>query len=135
MVRIAVMAIRSQYAEAIYSGAKTHEYRRARTSFGIGDQVLIYEPMPVGRITGEFVVRSVRALTNANEVVRLEREMSITKAVQDYLSGARRITALEISSPSRWAVPVQLSEISPRLRAPQSYVFLRENDGLHRHRH
>jgi len=130
MARVAVMAIHTDYADAIYAGRKAFEYRRTTTSFRAGDTVLVYEPAARRLVTGHFVVGSVCVLAPPFEVDSREKASEVARVVERYLAGASRATALEIVAPARWRVPKMLVEVSPGLRAPQSYVFLRGNHGL-----
>lgn len=130
MARVAVMALKSVFANAVYAKTKAHEYRRTTTSFAAGDQVLVYETSPRGLVTGHFLVGRVLLLDAPFQVGALEPVPDMAEAVTRYLSGAKRATALEILNPTRWDVPKKLVEVSPTLRAPQSYVFLKDDHGL-----
>jgi predicted transcriptional regulator len=130
MARLALMAIQTVYADALYAGRKAFEYRRTSTSFARGDKVLVYEPGSRGLVTGHFVVGGVDVLAPPFEINAREDDSDISIAVERYLQGAKRATALKIWDATRWAEPKKLVQISPGLRAPQSYVFLRGEHGL-----
>jgi predicted transcriptional regulator len=132
MARVAVMALKTVFANAVYARTKAYEYRRTSTTFAPGDQVLVYETSPRGLVTGHFLVGRILLLDAPFEVRALERVSEIAEAVTSYLSGAIRATALEIVNPTRLAVPRKLVDVSTTLRAPQSYVFLKDSHGLFR---
>lgn len=49
-----IITIRTEFAEKIYSGEKHFELRKRFPHIAYGTRCWIYEPMPVGRITGCF---------------------------------------------------------------------------------
>jgi predicted transcriptional regulator len=123
MSRLVLMAIRPNFANLIYSRQKLFEYRRVRTSIRSGDRVLIYESGAGGFVTGEFWVGKV--LHEAAEVLAaLEQQLTVRRLVDEYLVGSLRGSAMEVVAPQRWTIPMELRALYPRLRAPQSYLFL-----------
>ena len=51
-----LISIRSEFARKIYDGTKTIELRKCYPNFDCNTYCWIYEPKPVGLITGYFVV-------------------------------------------------------------------------------
>ena len=49
-----LITIKSEYASQIYAGMKTIELRKRTPKVPIGTPCLIYEPLPIGRVTGYF---------------------------------------------------------------------------------
>ena len=49
-----LITIKSEYASQIYAGMKTVELRENNPKVPIGTPCLIYEPLPIGRVTGYF---------------------------------------------------------------------------------
>ena len=56
--RIALLSIKPAYADAIFAGSKTIEFRRSRIAADI-DIVLVYATRPVGQVVGWFEVAGV----------------------------------------------------------------------------
>lgn len=50
-----IISIRHAFAERIYSGEKMYEFRKRRPNILIGTRCWIYEPLPIGKITGYFI--------------------------------------------------------------------------------
>lgn len=50
-----IISIRHQFAEKIYSGEKLYEFRKRRPNIAVGTCCWIYEPLPIGKVTGFFV--------------------------------------------------------------------------------
>lgn len=50
-----IISIRHQYAEKIYSGEKLYEFRKRRPNIVFGTRCWIYEPLPIGKVTGFFI--------------------------------------------------------------------------------
>ena len=53
--RVALLSIRPEYAEAIFAGRKTVEFRRAPLADDVS-VVVVYVTQPVGRVIGWFTV-------------------------------------------------------------------------------
>lgn len=49
-----LITIKSEYVSQIYAGMKTIELREKNPRVPIGTPCLIYEPLPIGRVTGYF---------------------------------------------------------------------------------
>ena len=49
-----LITIKSEYASMIYAGYKTIELREQNPKVPIGTPCFIYEPRPIGRVTGYF---------------------------------------------------------------------------------
>ncbi len=122
--RTILMSIHSRFTEAIYDGTKLHEFRRVRTSFSSGDRVLIYEPLPTGLITGEFIVGIVLSGSPA-DLIRMEADPWSRSAAEKYLQGACVASAVEILQAVKWDKGTEINEMLPGTRPPQSYVFIK----------
>ena len=119
------MAIRPEFAAAIYSRGKRFEFRRVRVRLKRGERALIYEPRPTGRITGEFRIGEV-IFGSPHILVNLETSEPRRAVVRQYLRGCLCGSAIEITNAKRWlAEPADLSTKLRGLKPPQSYVFLR----------
>lgn len=114
------MAIRQHYAERIYTEHKRFEFRRVRPRFDIPVKVYVYEPSPIRLITGHFhavALFDVDAYLNEYEADPQE-----AARIAQYLSGAKRPTAIQIGSAQRLPDAVTLAAVGIAA-APQSYVY------------
>lgn len=122
--RIVLLSIKPDYAEAIFAGRKTVEFRRSR----IGDDVqfiIVYATQPVGRIIGWFEVGGVVEATPS----KLWRDFSDVGAVDrrsylDYFADAKRAFGIIVRGATRLPVPAGLDEIRIGLRPPQSFQYV-----------
>jgi predicted transcriptional regulator len=112
------MAMKTRFAEAIYSGHKKYEFRRNSVRISPGSTVLIYEVCPVGLITGQFLVADV-IMGTPSEICDLDETAWGRDVAKRYLAGAKRCSAIRISLPEKWGRPL----VAPA-PIPQSYRFL-----------
>lgn len=98
--------------------------------FQTGDRMVVYATAPLSLLVGEF--RVGRILTGTPEEVCAEKRAPTPSAHTRFPICAvpASCTAIEIIAPRRWAAPMSLARLRPAIRAPQSYVFIKENDGL-----
>lgn len=54
-----LMAIKPDYANKIFSGEKTYEFRRVIFKEPLVDSVVVYCTKPVGKIIGEFKIKKI----------------------------------------------------------------------------
>lgn len=122
-----LMSIKPNYAKEIYLRNKTVELRRVCPKFASNDIVLIYESSPVQRITGFFVVDEIRSLP-LHELwyIAKEKAQINKKAFISYFKGIDKGTAIYIKNVSLFDVPLPIVNISPSIKAPQSYRYISE---------
>ena len=121
--KMIVMAIKPEYAKAIYEGKKHWEFRKAPPPLMEG--ILLYESAPVGKITGMVTfalaiksrARLVWTIARANRWD--QRGTGITAAeLQDYAGGEKgQVSALKVLSCVRFETPIEL-----RSRPPQNWA-------------
>lgn len=125
--RIALFSIKPRYADAILKGVKTVEFRRTPLAPDVS-HVVIYATTPVKRVIGAFEVAGVdqaspAALWNSYAAVG-----GIGRAdYVAYFNGVENGYAIRVRRPRRWPEPLALHDLSPGLRAPQSYQYLRDD--------
>lgn len=127
--RVALFSIRPQYADAILTGSKEVEFRRTALAADVS-HVVIYATTPVRKVVGAFEVAGVDAARPA----ALWESYGPVGGIQqsdymDYFEGTESAYAIKVRHPRRWDEPLTLEELSPGLRAPQSYQYLR-NEAL-----
>jgi predicted transcriptional regulator len=122
--RVALISIKPQYAEAIFVGLKTVEFRRSRLASDI-EFAIVYATQPVGRILGWFRVAGLAESTPDGLWRRFRRHGAIRR--HDYFAyfeGASRAYGIQIVEPTRVIEPFLLDSLIPGLRAPQSFQYL-----------
>lgn len=122
--RVALLSIWPEYAEAIFAGNKSVEFRRSRLAPDI-ELAIVYATQPVGRIVGWFRVAGVEESTPDGLWRRFRRSGAIRR--RDYFAyfdGADRAYGIEIADPTTISEPLLLDSLVPGLRAPQSFQYL-----------
>ena len=118
-----LMSIKTYYADQIYSGHKSCEFRRVRCKFNPGDRIFIYESGGRGMVTGECQVVAVHS-GSPNEVIANEVNFSAREEAQEYLRGCRVASAILINNVTRWKPARDLEAAFPGVRPPQSYQYV-----------
>lgn len=122
--RVALMAIRPRYAQAILAGIKRIEFRKRPLAPDI-DTILIYESAPTQRIVGQFTLSRTILATPQGLWRNFGSVGSIARV--DYLTyyGERdRAVGLVIDDVEQFAHPLALADLSVRPAVPQSFVYL-----------
>lgn len=122
--RVALLSIKPEYAEAIFDGRKTIEFRRSRFAADV-DTVIVYATQPVGRIIGWFEVADVVESTPTKLWRNYSHRGAIDRpAYLAYFSDADRAFAIVIRHATRLPAPASLTTIGPDVRPPQSFRYL-----------
>jgi predicted transcriptional regulator len=127
--RVAVMSIRPQFAEAILAGTKLVEFRKRRLAPDV-TTVLIYATMPVGKVVGVFEVADQHVASPTSLWNTHKAHAGIARAAyREYYRGRRSAVGIVVGEARRLVSPVTLTELDPRLVAPQSFVYLQLDPG------
>lgn len=126
------MSIKPNYAKEIYLRNKTVELRRVCPKFAPNDIVLIYESSPVQRITGFFVVDEIQSLPLHELWYIAKAKAKINKeAFTSYFKGIDKGTAIYIKDVNSFDIPLPIANISPSIKAPQSYRYISEAEFIY----
>jgi predicted transcriptional regulator len=122
--RIALLSIRPQYAEAIFDGRKSVEFRRSRFAADVS-VVVVYATQPVGKVIGWFEVDEIVEDTPRS----LWRQFSSRGAIDrraylEYFRDAKRAFGITVRRAVLLAPPRLLSDLREDLRPPQSFQYL-----------
>lgn len=119
-----IISIKHEYAEAIYDGRKTVEFRRRHPHFEMLSKCWIYEPKPIGMVTGYFIYGGLFHGRPGNVWKWCADGAGISYGVyHDYFHGVLRAYALVVKEPVRFG-PVPLAYFGVD-HAPQSYLKLK----------
>lgn len=119
-----IISIRHEFAENIYAGEKTYELRKHQPNAPMGTWCWIYEPTPVGKITGFFSYGGCLKEEKGEMLNSLEDSLGLPSRqyFHDYYSKDYYAHAWVILTPARLSVPLPLDLIGLQ-QAPQSYIF------------
>lgn len=119
-----VISIKHKFAEKIYSGEKTMELRKFPPRVPYGTRCFIYEPLPVGRITGYFDFGGVIQAVPDYLWATYRHLMGIeANEYFEYFKGRSWATAWIVTNVCKYYAPCFLDEYDLE-RAPQSYCFI-----------
>lgn len=123
-----LMSIRPRFADAILSGAKSHELRRRFAGEAAGARVFVYSSSPVCQLVGAFSIGAVDTMPTWLLARRRRRATTLTSTeIHDYLHGVQRGTLIEVERPVRFVTPIRLSRLRDwGVEPPQSYRYLSE---------
>lgn len=120
-----LLSLKPVYAEAILSGKKKYEFRRAIFKNPSVKKAYIYVTAPVGKIVGSFTIGQILVDTPQKIWQKCSKHAGITaKAFFDYYRGCKRAFAIRILGVQNFAKPLdpysKLSNFSP----PQSFQYV-----------
>ena len=120
-----IITIRHEFAEKINSGEKTYELRKRQPNVIVKTRCWIYEPAPVGRITGFFFYGGCLKEEKEKILNNLEDNLGLPsrKFFYDYYGKEKYAYAWKILNPERLDEPLTLGQLGLQ-KAPQSYIFL-----------
>ena len=124
MRRVAVLAIKPKYAETIYAGTKSWEFRKVPPP--VPGLVLLYESAPVSAITGRVwlsakiqgLKRIVWAFISGQKMLGFEPGLT-EQEFEAYVGKAESVAACFVSSPKRFDKPIPLLN---GVRPPQNWA-------------
>lgn len=128
--RVALMSIHPVYAEAIFQGAKTVEFRKRRLAADI-KTVIVYATAPVSRVLGTFDIDEI--VEDSPEAIWArygESGVIGQAAFFDYYEGKEIAFAIVVEETMSFEQPLPLKEVEPNSTAPQSYAYLRRDQLL-----
>lgn len=122
--RVALFSIHPRYADAILAGTKKVEFRRQ----GLPDDVshvVIYSTAPVQRIVGMFEIADVDKLPPARAWKKYGQVGGIEQTpFERYYTGAENAFVIRVRNTFAFDTPVTLQDLDPKMRPPQSYMYL-----------
>lgn len=122
--RVALLSIRPEFAQAIFGGRKTVEFRRSPLSNDITTAV-VYATQPIGLVLGWFTIAGISESTPDGLWRRFRSSGAIGRRDYfKYFDGAHRAFAIEIAEVWPLPDPKPLDELVPGLRPPQSFQYL-----------
>lgn len=125
-----LITIKSDYASQIYAGMKTIELRKRTPKVPIGTPCLIYEPLPIGRVTGYFTYAGSFNFDTLciNQSFLRNARISYYKICAYYESQLIGV-AWVIKRPTPFPDAMSLADFNVG-RAPQSYRIIDIPDGV-----
>lgn len=125
-----LISIKSEYASMIYAGNKTIVFRENHPKLPIGTPCLIYEPLPIGRVTGYFTFAgSFNFNTLCTEQTLLKKAGMSYSKMRAYYANQLIGVAWQIEKPTPFPDALSLDDFNVS-QAPRSYKFIDIPDGV-----
>lgn len=125
-----LITVRSEYASMIYAGYKTIVLRKNNPKVPIGTPCLIYEPLPIGRVTGYFTFAgSFNFDTLCTEQSLLKKAGISYSRMRDYYAHQLIGVAWKIERPTPFPDAMSLADFKV-FHNTQSYQFIDGPDAV-----
>ena len=110
--RMIVLSLKPRFADAVLTGAKTVELRRAEPKIVVPTRALIYSTSPVRALVGTCIVTSVETDRLADLWQTFGPRTGINRGeFSDYFEGVGKGTALMLSEAEALLRPVPLTRL------------------------
>jgi len=120
-----LLSIKPEFADAIFSGKKKYEYRKAKFKKENIVKVFVYSSSPVCKVIGEFVPSSIISSTPKELWTSTKRHSGISKLYFDEYFGDRALGhAIKVGSFKRYSFPKSLKDMFDISRPPQSFQYV-----------
>ncbi|WP_172587818.1 ASCH domain-containing protein [Shewanella xiamenensis] len=121
----ALLSIKPEFVEKIFSGEKLFEYRKAVFKRPEVTSVVIYSTMPEGKIVGEFKIGRIWAKCPEELWEQTKQASGINKQFFDeYFTNREVAYAIEITELKKYHEPIDPYKKDRSFKAPQSFKYL-----------
>jgi predicted transcriptional regulator len=125
----ALLSIKPEFAEKIFSGDKGFEYRKAIFKRHDVKTVIVYATRPIAKIIGEFDVEEIISGQPDDVWQKTKSKSGITRDFFDtYYKDRRSAFAIKIGHARAYAEPVCPTKIFENFVPPQSYMYVESPD-------
>jgi predicted transcriptional regulator len=120
-----LLSIKPEFVDRIFDGSKRFEFRKNLFKRDGINKVVIYSTMPVGKVVGEFEIKSIFLDEVAKLWSRTSKHSGISQSFFDeYYQGKEKGVAIQIGKLTKYSEPLPLSHLGANITAPQSYRYL-----------
>ena len=120
----ALLSIKPEYVDKIFSGEKGYEYRKAIFKQDV-KTVVVYSTQPVGKIVGEFDIDTI--LVDRPEVIweQTKNHSGVNEHFyRQYFSGRNKGYAIKIGERTLYQEPLDPYKEFESFTAPQSFKYI-----------
>ena len=123
----ALLSIKPEFAEKIFSGEKIFEFRKIIFSKYVSN-IVLYVTAPVGKIIGEFKVVNILEDNPESLWEKTCDQAGISKQFFfAYFKGRQKAFAIEIGCPKKYKEAIDPYSFDKKFVPPQSFRYLPEN--------
>jgi len=120
-----LLSIKPEFAEAIFSGTKRFEFRRAIYRHAKVDRILVYASSPVQKVIGEFAVAEILEMGIRDLWRATSGWAGIDRGYfHGYFRGRAKGYALRVLRPRRFKRPLDLRRDFGISYPPQSFCYV-----------
>ncbi|EKO3457637.1 ASCH domain-containing protein [Vibrio fluvialis] len=127
----ALLSIKPEFVEKIFSGEKLFEYRKAIFKRPEVKSVVIYSTMPEGLIVGEFEIGEILVKSPQDLWEQTKDVSGINKQFFDEYFVNRDVAyAIQIKKLKKYQSPINPYELDTSFKAPQSFKYIEPSSAL-----
>lgn len=127
-----LLSIKPEFADAIFSGKKKYEFRKAMFDIERAKRIFLYASRPISLIVGEFKVKRVLSSDPESIWEVTKDKAGISKEYfNQYFNGKKLAYALEVKSIRQYEKPETLCDMFNLERPPQSFMYVWANSEYH----
>lgn len=120
-----LLSIKPEFAEKIFSGEKTFEFRKSVYKDRSVKTIVVYATQPIGRLVGEFDVADIVSASPDDLWDITSEGAGISRQFfERYFDGRECAFALQIENVVQYPEPVRPHEIIENFVPPQSYMYV-----------
>ncbi|WP_423841859.1 ASCH domain-containing protein [Aeromonas veronii] len=120
-----LMSIKPEYANAIFSGVKTYEFRRKIFKRKDVSTVVVYVTKPVGKVIGEFTIDTIISDRPSTIWIKTSQEAGISEGYfNSYFSGVDIGYAIKVGALKKYeAGGFEISRLGVKKSSSIVYVY------------
>lgn len=120
-----LLSLKPVYAEAIFSGKKKFEFRKAIFKNPKVRKVYVYVTSPISKIMGSFIIEEILVDTPKKIWKKCKKFAGISaKAFFEYYKGCKTAVAIKIRSVQNFLLPFDPYSKFTDFTPPQSFQYL-----------
>ncbi|MEN9611906.1 MAG: hypothetical protein RLZZ628_2720 [Bacteroidota bacterium] len=124
----ALLSIKPQFVEKIFSGEKRFEYRKCIFANKNITTIVVYATMPIGKIVGEFRVDEILENNPSDLWIETCPFSGIEKTFYDaYFEGKSKAFAIKIKDVQIYDEPINPYMKREKFTPPQSFCYLKSS--------
>ena len=125
----ALLSIKPQFVEKIFSGEKKFEYRKVVFAQKNIKTIVVYATMPVGKIVGEFSFDEILELSPTELWAKTKDFSGVEKQFYDeYFEGRTKAFAIRIKKVTLYKTPINPYDSVEKFTPPQSFSYIRKEE-------
>jgi len=120
-----LLSIKPEYSQAIFSGKKAFEFRKAIFKEKSVNKVYVYESMPTGKVVGEFEIENIISKDPEDLWAETSDFSGITKEFFDeYFKDRCLGHSLKVKNAKKYQDPKSLEDMFNIKHPPQSFRYV-----------